>query len=377
MAAVNSHDDIIVRVEEVQETGHRSHYRVFSGIQALFAHMQNAGDDCTFHEITRISTDPHAPAQRLYFDIDSPRETWGDMDGRTTEDNIVKSILEAASQWRPVTRALVATSSDYINKVSVHVIFPDFVFEEHTALKRVAMKIRSYLQPWLANCTDVLYKKNQGLRLLGSHKAGTTRVKRAMGPGWPEDPIEALALSTIHAYGSAPTECLDCHAPPPFRSAPLGSVGGAELDRILTALEEAEKHAAITYNGGIPPIGGAYRERSTERHDNGRVVTALTRIAPSCCIICKRTHESENVTIVQKNGVYRVHCFRDKQYGKNRGVVIFTDPSSVNIAPPPQMLPVPRPASDDADYGHVPDEYVHFEIDSEMPDQFEYATTAF
>ena len=76
MAAVNSHDDIIVRVEEVQkpDIGHIT--ESFWDPGSICTHAKCEVTIASFHEITRISTDPHAPAQRLYFDIDSPRETW-------------------------------------------------------------------------------------------------------------------------------------------------------------------------------------------------------------------------------------------------------------------------------------------------------------
>jgi hypothetical protein len=338
LSALTSHTEVIVRVETATDyrdpgdgNGSRNHYEIFSDPGKLYARIAAAPENVSFHEITRVATDPYPSPQRMYFDIDADRDRWGALTGQEVEARAAAAICAAAEKWavemgfRGIFRAYVAGSSDFITKVSLHVVFPDLLFADIGPLKRAAMRIVGYLEPWLANCVDVLYKKNQGLRLLWARKAGTSRQKVPLGQGpWSSDPVRALTESTIHIYCGEPRHCIDDLAPPPKEWGYLGKENGSDLMAMLGALEEAERAGG----GDSLPAGGAYRELSTHFLESGAARTALRRVAPSYCIVCHRLHESENPYVLQKGGIYRFYCRRSTQVnGRQQSTVFYIDES--------------------------------------------------
>jgi hypothetical protein len=316
----------------------RSHYEIFDSPAAIYARIVAAPREVSFHEITRTRSDPFPPPLRLYFDVDCKREAWSQGgSGRDIEWRACLAFHAAAKKWSEdnglgsAAAMRVASSSDYTSKVSLHIFFPGLVFSDYRALGRAAVVIASYLEPWLANTVDQVYKKNQGLRLLWAHKAGTDRTKRPYGPAitWPTDPIQALAVGLIHDYAATipyPGNLLDDLVPPVGHGF-LGAENHGDLSLILEALAAAEWQAAERAGDGHPPEGGAYREQRSTFLDNGGTILNLLRIAPSFCIVCGRTHDSENPYIRVRGGVYRFHCRRAEEEGR-KSVVIMEDPDA-------------------------------------------------
>jgi hypothetical protein len=331
LLGIRCHSQALVRVETAGDKKVYSHYEIFNGPQELYARIASAPASISFHEITRIATDPFSSPQKMYFDIDAGREKWGSLSGQEVERRAATAIIDAAQKWacevgfRGTLRAYVAGSSDYLTKVSLHIIFPDLLFKDHGPLKRAALRVMSYLEPWLANCVDILYKKNQGLRLLWAHKVGTSRQKiplQAYGV-WPADSIAALAESTIHTYSAAPQHCIDNLAPAPMEWSYLGTESTSDLMAMLGALEEMEQAGG----GDSLPPGGAYREESSQFLQSGTVRISLRRTAPSHCIVCQRLHDSENPYVVRRNGEYRLYCRRasPQANGKAQSTLFYVD----------------------------------------------------
>lgn len=328
LAAVGALGECLVRVE----TPERSHYEIHADPAALAGAVLAAGGRATYHEITRVSTDPYPPLQRLYFDFDLPRERWGERGGREAEAEALRELGAAVRGWAlaaglPPPQELAATSSDYVTKVSLHVTYPEICFREHTAMKRLALELRGALPGWVAGALDILYKRNQGLRLTWSRKPGAppSRQKRPLAGPWPPGEGPALAAGTVHAYGGSAAAPADHLAPRPPEFAPIAAADPGNLHRLLAALEAAERAAAAETGGTPPPPGGAYRERGTRWTERGSV-TSLLRTAPSCCCICRRTHDSENPMICGTNGHYRLSCPRAAAGGGPRSAPLYQDP---------------------------------------------------
>ena len=310
---VLSTSDIVVRVEKSNGS---SHYEIFKEPEILYNRIQNT-QNVSFHEITRIAVNKFPPVQSLYFDIDAPISIWNNMSGKVIENIILVEIIKHVKEWASSVKVsmcneYVATSSDYLTKVSLHIVFPILQFKNHFALGQVARLIRNQMQPWISNCIDLLYKKNQGLRLMYSNKLGTDRKKQPFGINWPTNPIETLLKSTIHRYDLEAGYVLDSYAPAPLLNTPLCISNIGLINKILHELENAEKTVASEEHTESPPLGGVYVEHNTKRYDSGRVLIELRRKFPSTCIVCRRVHMSENAYIVSFKGVYKLRCYRSE-----------------------------------------------------------------
>jgi hypothetical protein len=339
---VSGYCDMIVRIENCTNPERPfSNYTIFSDPFSLLNEIEEAGKGISFHEITRIETDPFALNQRLYFDIDIPSANWGNLDGRTVEKNVIEHVALGVKTWlsehslpQDMAISLVASSSDYITKISLHILYPKMEFKSHFALKRMAMEAKSLVPPWVSAAIDTLYKKNQGLRLLWARKAGTSRIKKPFSGPWPTSSEEdykltTLAISTIHPYGSARScEVLDEHVPVLKIGSLISAEAAPEITNALAALEELEREGALVNGAPVPPIGGSYIEKGSERKSNGTITIKLVRRSgvPSFCVVCKRTHEHENPYIILKpNGHYLLYCHRNDGKKPQPHVHIYTD----------------------------------------------------
>mgnify|MGYP003340983388 CR=1 FL=1 len=312
LEAVTAINQIIVRLETMTEGGARSKYRIYDDIQTLFNDISKSDNKTAFHEITRTDKDNFSSPQRLYFDIDLRINPNPNIDPRDLECIAISNLKDAVNEWfrektGKETYGLVASSSDYKTKVSLHVIFPEIAFKSYLNLGRIANEIRKKLNPWLYNAIDTVYKRNQGLRILFSYKLDTTRQKLPIGDNWPAD---KLRESLIHKYGDMAT--LDEHVPLPKFNPEIEIKN--HIDKILIIISELEKAGGAGEDGG-------HRQIISDKNPN---IINLVRTRPSFCPLCKRIHNSENyyVTIRNKSHYY-LHCRRE---GKSRdAILIYVD----------------------------------------------------
>ena len=297
MRAVQSFDDVVVRVEDG-----RSYYIIYNSIEKLAEDIENSPTSRAYHEITRIEMNPFAPAQRLYFDIDMKVIDITPECAKNYEQKCIDEIVRTVNDWRghPV-KANIMHSSDYTTKISLHIIFPEIKFKSHYALKHLAVDLRNKLEPWLANCVDILYKRNQGLRLAFCNKVGTSRRKVQMNTENPITDSTVLRDNMIHEYGSEPTDFSDSMAPLP------------KVIPMSESLENVSRAISIIHNleeaGGDE--NGGHREGKIEYHNGKPSMVALVRSRPSWCPLCERVHESENYYItIRQSGEYYLNCWR-------------------------------------------------------------------
>lgn len=322
-AALTCANQVIVRREFAQDAQVRSNYMIFSDPHTLLSAIESGNG--TYHEITRTAEQEHPLPQRLYFDIDAKSDSWGAMTGQGFEQGIVDALriaVDSVFRFNGTQKSmLVASSSNYAEKVSVHVTFPGLCFVHHESLKRAASSVAARLPEIFGRTVDMLYKRNNGLRLLFSTKLGTTRCKLPVQIGtstpWPSDKIRALVLSTIHTYGSDVQFCDStqlCDSIFPVQQLNLyDNVESDELIKRILKLIEKKETSASTSRGssaGIPPAGGAYRERSCKSLGEGKFSISLDRMAPSFCIMCNRVHESDGCSIFVVNDAIYMKCMR-------------------------------------------------------------------
>lgn len=336
LGAVTAPTDILVRVEapdpEAEPGNSRSHYEVLRSPEELLHRRAGAeAEGATLHEVMRTLADPYPLPLRLYFDIDLPKKTWGDLEPTRVLGTALSALTGAVEAWAARYSLvpgppLVANSSDLTEKVSVHAVYPGLMFRSHESMKEVVREIRGALPPWIGRSMDDVYKKNQCLRILGCRKSGTERRKVPMGPGelpaggegagaWPEGELARLGMSTMHNYpwsGHPDSKLLDALAPPPE----FAALCELEAGGLLGAIEAQERAH------GDVPVGGAYVRGEVVSTGQARRIR-LTRVHPSACLVCCRVHEKENAYVVERSGVYTLYCHRSE---RKRGVVVYRDP---------------------------------------------------
>jgi hypothetical protein len=341
---VRDYSNVIVRVETLGVGDRKwSHYRVYSDISAVAEAIVNSNEKEAFHEVTRMPCDNFCPVQRLYFDIDLASKNWGNRSPRDLENIAIEQIKAGVKTWLDNNNmnphsALVASSSDYETKVSLHIVFPTLCFKYNTKVKSLAMYVKDRCEPWLANAIDTLYKPHQGLRLLGSRKCGTDRFKIIHSGPWPKN--EPTYASTIHVYDASNPKVYDAFVDDPqvptFTDVVAPSIQNAmiELDR-QTGASCYDQDTRSVYERGIHIIG------------------LRRRMGESYCIQCKRTHGSieergDNAYISIKNGVYYFNCYRNAfTTPKKYPVYLYTDIACKKEIPTkvvdvPQHLPPAR-----------------------------------
>ena len=332
-------DQIIVRKEYIEDTQTKSHYLIFSDPFSLLTAIENAGETVAFHEVTRTADQEWPLPQRLYFDIDAPADKWKHVDGHSFEKSTVDALLSAVSKTfgeRFTGDFLVASSSNYIDKVSLHVTFPLLCFRQYESLKRAASVVTAQLPTQIAQTIDMLYKKNCCLRLLYSTKICTSRRKIPVGSGWPSDRALALACSTIHTYGldTAKIVLYDNMFPYEALKACENTDESGLATYVLSLVEKKERSASLTKGGGAgnPPQGGAYVERSCKSLGDGKFALTLDRIAPSFCTMCARVHESDGCSIFVVEGSVYLKCMRTVGISGSKSTCLFK-PAKIRSAP--------------------------------------------
>ncbi len=356
LLSLNSTKQLIARKETPGPLRPYSSYVIFNTPGDYLDAIVTGGNNVTFHEITKTATNPYPSAQKLYFDIDASSDLWGPLSSGAYEKSILRELFcavqsefeERVTTVAPLDEPLVASSTDYEKKVSLHVIFPNVLFREHSALKRAALRIIMRMAPLFAKSIDILYKKNQGLRILYSTKLGTSRTKLPVSGPWSADPATNVAMSTIHTYSNEKANVLDDYFPD-IASGEMFGGGLSDADEnamvktALAALAHKERSLAAKKGLTAPPVEGAYDCRSVERTRRGAFRLSLLRKSTSGCVVCNRDHEHENCTVYVDNGRYTLYCFRSNGE-KNNGRVIHMKKSD---EPKVEMVPLNTISWDD------------------------------
>jgi hypothetical protein len=366
LQALRSKGQLLARCEKLVAGKSKTNYVIFNDPSEYVRAINQSGGTSTYHEITKTAYDPYPSYQKLYFDIDAAKNLWGDLSPKDYELAVLEKLLAALATESEIVgedfdcTPLVMTSSDYVEKVSLHVIFPNILFSEHSALRRAAMRIISHIVPFYAKSFDLLYRKNGGLRMIYSVKLKTTRTKLPLllsgyeDEQWSDDRVANVIASTIHTYSDdtyvdehGNVEKLepydDCF--PEDVTVP-NSCNGTMSEKMKTialkALYSAECIAALNNHGTSPPIGGAYEIRSIDEYKKDSFLISVNRKHISACIVCNRDHEHEHGYITVHNGNYKYKCHRAHGTGSH-SIVIYqtkhkTNGKSGNITLPDMKL---------------------------------------
>lgn len=308
IGALTLETQVIVR----EETAKHNRYIVCQTPNTVAHMLQQQRSDVSYHEVLRNDM----PC-RMFFDLDMPRTMWGDENPYGLESKLITEISNAVQTLEPfASPPLIATSSDYVEKISLHVILLDVRFKTLESAKQFAFAVRSQLNSdRCKEAVDMSYSKSKSLRLLGSYKLGSSRKKCISVGDWSSSWETQVYRSLRHDYDKEVSETLDFkyRAQMPTISMPLKTheVCPDLITKVLKLVESAERSAASKINGIEPPLNGAYTDRSVSKTSNGVIFLYLTRRAPSICIVCERVHEHENPWLIIKGDQCYFKCRRN------------------------------------------------------------------
>lgn len=252
----------------VREDGRQSPFLSFDSFDRFVRYYERLTHK-RHHEIIRGKQKPH-------FDID--------IVGTTDPDEVLDRFFDALCRALAVRgidedAILVFTSSDEV-KHSYHVIVDGWYCDDYRVMTAFYDEVVG--GSLFAEHIDRLYKKTHSLRILGSVKKGTQRVKEACQ--------DSTLLQSLVTY-TVGCRRLEVDVPPPTIDDPV-DLSKDVVEQIVFLLSRREK--------------GNF----TVRRVQGSLVY-LDRRRPSFCAVCRRVHESENAYVVVDDGLIYFRCHRD------------------------------------------------------------------
>ena len=234
--------------------------------------------------------------QRIRFDIDSTTEAFGDK--VRTLSTILSAITEELNSLINTTNfnidkidntSFLITDSCDNNKVSYHITSIHLVFETYMHSKAFTERILNRLPEVYKNYIDItLDAKRKNLRLLGSHKVGSDRVKRINKKLLDDlgmlDNYNTLEYYTIHPPTS---RCSTFIVPIVLESALKNKVVS---DKISSEIADVPKFVRDWISD---------KKFSIRAIDNN--IIHCDRISSSYCDICLRTHSKDNTLYISYN----------------------------------------------------------------------------
>jgi hypothetical protein len=176
---------------------------------------------------------------------------------------------------------LYAYESNGVSKRSYHFILQKVSFANHHEQKQFMNGVITRLPKVIGDVIDFqLYKDQQQLRLLGSTKTedGEKRTKRATA-GTPNDLAASMMYADYGDHNELEPRCI-------------------YVDHIAAAVVDVDTEKILARDDVRKMMGTAHEYRETT--SGGLLV--FTRLEPSYCKICKRTHDGDNTLMLSVSG---------------------------------------------------------------------------
>lgn len=240
--------------------------------------------------------------QKLYFDIDI--EPGSEVNDEELLDDIERGVENVMREYGVEDTDIFIFDSNGDGKRSYHVILNGLCVENHEQNKYLASFVRERLRDEHKKYIDTcVYKSVQQLRLYGSSKVGTGRIKRLLRGKeldikFTNRSREILQFNYIF-QSSCVTETKRCSLIP--ISIVPRTVNVMEMKDLDETMVEA-----ITESKIFQDLMGIYNlHRVTENR------MELIRKVSAHCMICDRVHDNDNgFIIVNENNVANFHCWR-------------------------------------------------------------------
>lgn len=243
--------------------------------------FQSFGDLQKFH--TELRDSCH------YEIIEGKQVLYFDFDGELDMEDLKRAILLLLNAYN--VRIDVYSSCDS-TKQSYHVLVKGIYFEDHLQCGEFARRVIANSS--IKTFDNKVYTSKRNLRLLGSRKLRSTRIKVFHSTLFRSDNFKSRFEENPFIF-SLVNDTADCQLIQiiiPKRT--FNQSANLSKEEIASAMELLEN---------VQP--GVFKERTVE----GSMIT-LTRKKPAFCPICNRIHESDNGIVYKKAGKFYFKCFR-------------------------------------------------------------------
>lgn len=289
--------------------------------------------------------------QKPRFDIDVSGENNCMQLGEQVFVAVLNALVSYFGDTLSIEKDVCVYTSHGSNKYSVHIVLNHWMHANQQEAKEFGRYIIRSLpneingQPWDPRWVDQgVYGRNQQFRLLGSTKYGANRHKqllstfnykdREITKTYDEVVYDSdLELQLIQFEESLVSFAGNGKMVPPLQKIELYTTLSSSLD--VNEISDNELSTVQTF------IEKQFGTNAFEVRGNENGYLYLTRLVPTYCSLCKRSHEHENpyIRIDKKDGLCSVlfYCRRDLQ---NRPITIgeyvskSTSPSPSPVLPP-------------------------------------------
>lgn len=248
-----------------------------------FKHYHQSVEDSSHYEIIEGN-------QCLYFDFD----------GETDIPGLVVAIRKQLEKYDIIIN--VYSSSDRI-KTSYHVVVKGVYFKDHIACGQVAKEIMSSLGgEWVKSFDATVYSVKRNLRLLGSRKIDSTRIK------------------VFHSVAYKSENFASTYENDPLYMSMVICVGGCRLVDIVVPTETLQRSLINTFstidmtpseaNIAFTLVCDLMPGIFSKREVRGKSLF-LKRERSGMCPLCERIHDSDCGVVSLRGTGYFFMCFRD------------------------------------------------------------------
>lgn len=225
--------------------------------------------------------------QNLYFDFD----------GEISIDELTEAIKKRYEEFKKPIRIDIYSSSDSTKK-SYHVIVKGICFKDHTACGQVAKEVIALIgkSDWTSSFDSSVYSSKRNLRILGSRKLNSTRVKVHAGTSFQSDDWKS-PFSNDQLFLSLASCVSYCH---------LVDYGSQQISN----RSDQSGSDCISATDALQLVNDILPGVFTMREVRGRTLF-LNRKKPAHCPVCERRHDSDNAMVSQRSGKFFFVCMRD------------------------------------------------------------------
>jgi hypothetical protein len=268
-----------------------------------FKHYHQSVEDSSHYEIIQGN-------QCLYFDFD----------GNVNIPQLVDAIRKRLAGHSIIVN--IYSSSDRV-KHSYHVVVKGVYFKDHIACGQIAKEVIALIRSdtpeaeheWIKSFDASVYSIKRNLRLLGSRKIDSTRVKAFAGVAyksddWDDPAIAATRHASMHESDPLYMSMVICvgSCKPLEVAAKTESANSADKVAFFrsnaTDLTPAEVATAFTLISDLMP--GIFSKREVR----GKSLF-LKRDRAGMCPICERVHDNENGIVSLRSSGFFFTCLRD------------------------------------------------------------------
>jgi len=272
------------------------------------------------------------PDSSHYEVIQGVQNLYADFDGETPLEGVLDKV-KAFVASRTFRFAVLVFGACDTTKQSYHVVVKGLHFPDHLECGVRAKEVWGTFPSFDAS----IYTSRRNLRMLGSRKLDSTRVKRLVG---------------IHDFGYYPPDELLLVKNDPFLLTKNSLV--SFVDQTRSRLVQGLVSSKPSFPAGVASFGqepnshlssrGAWSQALVHKatlllnaffpgvfsfRDSNGGVLSFKRVKPARCPLCERTHDNEGVFLTLGSGaVISLHCRRNED---KRSLPLVEEEETINV----------------------------------------------